>query len=450
MTIRNRLTVLVLLAVGVAADALADCTGGASLQYVRSAYAEAQAHERAGKLEDALYSYVETQARLCDGDNPLALTAAKKAAQIAKPLAAAEEMQSHFAEAARLYDMGGYYAESDRVHMANVRAHPDDPRAAVAAFEWLKDHGAPVFGASDASPAFQANHKVRLSVTGPYVQDPRLVPEIKATMAKGADRALQREAAAFNDSEEYLRERVAVIQARPEDGADFQASYAWSQQRLAPFAQKWPDNPLKKSRDELDRLAAWSSLDEGIYVATTGNLLTDVALMKRAQARAEERAAALEQRYSGAPKSLEDAIAYYEFAYSRLPNATDEQDRLRTAQGDARIRQVKAQSMKLGDAANAQGRLVLAHDYYEAAGDSAKAMAAQAKYDQLARQKLQPAIDEATKQGQALAAGFGSPAQIEAMKKQAQEAARAMKAQPPPNKTDRAKKADDLSKELGL
>jgi hypothetical protein len=447
MTIKTQLTVLVLLAVGVAADALADNGECGSLQYVRSTYAEAQAQERAGKLKDALSSYVETQASLCDGDNPLALTAARKAAQIAKPLAAAEEMQSHFAEAARLYDMGGYYAESDRVHMANVRAHPDDPRAAMAALEWLYGHGASAFGVSDGSQAFQANNKVRLSVTGPYVQDAKWLPELKATVAKGADRALQREAAAFN--EEYLRDRVALIQARPEDGADLQAANAWAQQRAAPFAQKWPDDPLKKSRNELELVVKWSDVDERSYVLVTGKLLTDVSLMKRAQARAEERAVALEQRYSGAPKSLEDATAYYEFAYAYLHNATDEQDRLRTAQGNARIQQVKAQAMKLGDAANAQARLVLAHDYYEAAGDSAKAMAAQAKHDQLAQQKLKPAIDEATKQGQALAAGFGSPAQIEAMKKQAQEAARAMKEQQP-NKNDRTKKADDLSKELGL
>jgi hypothetical protein len=450
MTIKNQLTVLVLLAVGVAADALADSEGCGSLQYVRSTYAEAQAQERAGKLKDALSSYVETQARLCDGDNPLALAAAKKAAQIAKPLAAAEEQQGHFDEAARLYELGGYYAESDRVHMANVRAHPDDPGAALAAQKWLYDHGAPAFGVSDASQGFQANHKVRLSVTGPYVQDPKLLPEIQAAVVKGADRALQHEAAAFKDSEEYLRERVAVFQARPEDGADFQASYAWGQQRLAPFQLKWPDNPLKKSRDELNRLVAWSQVDESNHIFVTGEALVDVALMKKAQARAEERAVVLEQRYSGAPQSLEDAIAYYEFAYAYLHNATDEQYQRRKAQGDARIQQVKAQAMKLGDAANAQGRLLLAHDYYEAAGDSTKAMAAQARHDQLTKQKLQPDIDELTKQGQALTAGFGSPAQIEAMKKQAQEASRAMKAQPPPNKTDRAKKADDLSKELGL
>jgi hypothetical protein len=416
------LTVLVLLAVGVAADALADCTGGSSVPLVQEAYAAGQAQERAGKLKEALYSYVQAQSYICEATNPVELAAAKRAAPVAKTLGAAEEKQGHLEEAFSVYEMGGHYADADRTIIANAHAHSDDPKQVQAAITH--------FYQRVQATNFNELHKVRLSVTGPYTTDPKMLPELMAMADKGVERAFQREAAALNES--YLQEQVRIIQARPDDATDFQAMAA-AAQREGAFQQKWPDHPVKKSHDELLTVLAWSRVQRASDVDGPRS----EAIERRAYQRTEERAATLTQRYSGAPEFLAAAIDYRQLLPYEDPNK------------EPRIQQVRAKAMKLGDEASAKGRLGLAHDYYEAAGDRDKAMAARDRQNQLAKQKLQPKIDEATKQAEALKAGLGSPAEIAAMKKQAQESAKAMQEQKP-DKKERKKKADDLASELGM
>lgn len=417
MKIATRVSVCALLTIGATADVLADCSVDVD---VEKAYASAQAQERAGKLKDALNNYALAQSYIC-GPNPLELPAARRAAQIAKSLGAAEEKQGNLEEAFRVYELGGQYADADRAMIANARAHSDDPDHVQTALKHFYDR---------IESNFRNVYALRLNVTGAYATDPKMQPELLAMADKGVERALQREAAAF--SEPYLRERVQIIQARPDDAADFPALNAWGQ-RAGSFEQKWPDDPLKKSRGELGMVLKWSKVQRSIELDDARG----EAIAERAHKRAEERAATLTQRYSGAPQFLQSAIAYHEI----LP--------FQGSVREPRVQQVKAQALRLGDEANAKGRLGLAHDYHEAAGDRDKAMAARDRQNQLAKQKMQPAIDEATRQAQAIKTGFGSPAQIEAMKKQAQDAAKAMQQQKPDNK-DRAKKADDLDKELGL
>jgi hypothetical protein len=435
MKISTQITVCVLLTIGAAADGLADCTGGASIDYVEGAYAEAQAQERAGKLKDALSSYVEAQAYICERSNPVELAAAREAARIAKPLAAAEEQKGHFDEAAKHYEMGGYYADSDRAQMANVRVHPDDPRYAEVALQWLYNHG---------SPSHQVNNRVRLSVTGPYAQDPKLVPELKTIVIKGIDRALQRESAAFN--EQYLKEYVELTQARPEsENVTVQLAYS---QRWGAFQQKWPEDLLDKSRAELEAVRAWANV---LGDTNWDRALAD-ATVERSNKRAEERAAGLEQRYSGAPKLLEEAITYHEislFQQSRFSDATDAERGNQEAEAKRRVQQVKAQAIRLGDEASAKERLGLAYDYYVVGDDDAKAHAAEERKKQLFMAKHKTEIDEASRDMDAIKAAYSDPAKREAMKKQAQEAAKAMQEQKP-DKKERAKKADELEAELGL
>jgi hypothetical protein len=418
MTIRTQLTVLVLLAAGVAGEAFADCTGGSSVPLVQEAYAAGQAQERAGKLKEALSSYLEAQAYICDTKNPIELPAARRAAQVAKPLGASEEKKGNLEEAFAAYESGGLYADADRVMIANARAHADDPghvQTALTHFYRREEGLGP--------------YSVRLSVTGPYTANPGMEPELLAMADKGVERALQREAAAFNES--YLRERVQLIQARPDDVTDYQARDATIQRETA-FAKKWPEDLLKKSRAELSKVLAWSR----VIRAPDVDAGREEKIAGRAEKRALERAATLTQSYSGAPQFLADAVEYRSC-------------RFEDTACKSWIQQVRAQAMKLGDEASAKGRLGLAHDYYEAADDRDKAMAAQNRQNELAKKKLQPKIDEATKQAEALKAGFGSPAEIAAMKKQAQESSKAMQEQKL-DKKERKKKADDLASELGM
>jgi hypothetical protein len=433
MKIRTQIVASVLLTIGATADALADCTDDYPYN-TDEAYESAQTEERAGRLTEALTNYDRATHVGCDA-NPIAAPAAKRAAEISKPLAAAEEKKGNFAEASRLYESGGHYADADRMLMADVRTHPDDPDRASAALVRLYNHG---------SPAFQVNMALRLQAAGPYAQDTKWIPELKTIVIKGIDRALQREAAAFN--EQYLKESVQLRQEQPES-IDFTVQQAYVQ-RVQAFSKKWPEDLLKKSRAELEVVRDWANVLGGTQ---WDSALAD-ATIKRSNKRAEERAAALEQRYSGAPKLLEEAITYHEmslFQQSRFSDATDAERGNYEAEAKRRIQQVKTQAGKLGDEASAKDRLILAYDYYRAADDEAKAKAVEERKKQLFMAKHKTEIDEAKREMDAIKAANSDPAKREAMKKQAQEAAKAMQEQKP-DKKERAKKADDLEKDLGL
>jgi hypothetical protein len=374
----------------IAAPVLADCPGP-FLRDVKRAYQEAQTHEAQGKRERALYLYAHSQGSVCEGPNPYEADAAKRAAALALPLGNAAEKKGEWKLAFDLYEAGGHYALADRAFMAATRAKADDP----AAFQSARQHFE-----TRSLESFASNHSAALKVTGPYRPDMKLIAEVAAMPTKGFERAAQRELAAFD--EQYVRDYVQLIQARADDLTDAAAIQRTISAQQA-FVQKWQQqDPLKSSREELRTMRSWG-LNSG-----------DEQLAKQAEAvfaqRTEQHAQVLAQKYSSAPKMLEEAMSFVSMQDGQ------------PAKHEARLASLKAQALRLGDDALAKKRYTLAAEYYDAAGDSAKAQAVRDKQSQLAMQKMQPSIDEAQRQAAELQRQFSDPATIQALREQAEAA----------------------------
>lgn len=380
-------------------------------RHAEAAFVAGQAAERAGKMAEALTRYVEAQAV----PNANAAKAAQRAAQIAPPLASAEEKKGNHALAADLYDQGGHFAAADRALMTAMRAKLDSPQVVADLLKRFEDR---------ASDLFKHRHPFRLQVSGPYMPEAGLVQEVRTALAKGPERTLQREAAAFDAN--YLKERVALVRSRS-DSIEVAAQLAAADRERA-FLQKWPEELLKKSLGELKVLRQWSEVERD----PTIQMSIKAQLVKRA----EERAGALTTSYNGAPELLE-AAKDYAIAVQDLKPA------------EPRIAAIKSTAGKLGDEAEAKGQLGLAYNYFKVADDDAKALAVHKRAEQMALKKLQPDIDEAKRAAAALREQYSDPAKIEAMRKQALAAQAAMQTQRP--SAERAKQdAGDLQKELGL
>jgi hypothetical protein len=409
------LTVLALGLLLFTSRAHADCPGH-SVADKKRIYERGLAFEREGNEKEALYAYAAAQGDTCEGENPYEADAAKRAAPLGMELGAAAESQGDLREAFELYEAGGHFASADRVFMQLTHASQDSPAAYQDALTHFRHR---------AEGWFRSNNAAALNVTGPYAPDPAHMAEVQAMPSKGVERALRKEAAAFN--EQYLREYVALIQSRPENMLDADAVQRWSTANGA-FVQKWGDEDrLKTSRETLRLMRAWSreGHDENLRKSVEGRFSTLV----------EQRATTLRTAFHRAPKLLEDAMEYY---------------RLREDNPDleGELRAIRAHAMQLGDLANSERRYTLAAEYYLVAGDAAKAEAARATHEQLAMQELQPSVDAAREQAEAMAKQFGDPAQVEAMRRQAEAARRALEQQR--NVQRNRERADELEAALDL
>jgi hypothetical protein len=419
MTLKLSTVALIVGSLAIGAHALADCPGPFASD-ARRAYEKARAYEQQGKSEAALRLYAQAEGYVCENVNPYEADAAKRAAPLGLTAGGAAEKRNDLQTAFDLYEAGGHFAQADRVLMAITRARADEPFAYQKAREHFDDR---------SLEAFAINHAAALRVTGPYRPDPKLIAEVTAMPAKGVERAAQRESNAFN--EQYLRDYVQLIQSRADDLTDANAIQRTISAQQA-FAQKWQQQePMKASHEALELMRSWASASN------------DAQLIKQTNAeiarRAEQHAQLLAQKYSGAPKLLEDAMDFVSVQH------------LEEANREARIAGLRAQAAKLGDAASAKNRYVLAAEYYDAARDTAKAKAMRDKQSQLAHQKMQPKIDEAQRQAAELQKAFSDPAQVQAMREQAEAAKRRLQQQQTPAvKAANKKKADDLEKELGL
>lgn len=407
----------VTLAVSISTSAFADCTTGEDENAVLQAYPAAQALERAGKTKEALELYARAQGAICR-PNPNESAAAKRAAHIAFPLANAEEKKGNAADAQRLYEMGAHYAAADRLMMTRVRANPDSLAVVSEGIQHF---------ALRTQQAFAINNAPRLAVTGPYTPDPKYAAEISGAAARGAERAMQRETALFN--EEYLKDLVQRAQSRPDDLTDMEAMAAAHQRELA-FVQKWPEDLLKKSRAELQLAHEFTSLAR--------NPVQEATLNKQRMERLVKRANVLVRQYSGAPTLLEAA---WDYQFSASLGETE-------AQRSLRLTPIRQLAHRLGDEAISNQRFTLASDYYRAADEREKAQAARDRQSQLAQKKMQPEIDQMKRQAEALKASLGDPAKIQAMKAQAEAARKMLQAGKPDSKRVKLS-ADDLEAQLG-
>jgi hypothetical protein len=395
----------------------ADCPGP-FMRDVKRAYENAKTVESQGKKEDALFYYHAALGEVCEGPNPYEADAAKRAAPLALELGAAAEKRGDFEKADRLYDAGGQFAAADRAYMQTVRAKADEPGVYQSALERFRNRDG----------AFASNNATAIRVTGAYRPDPKFIAEVNAMPAKGIEHATQKEAASFN--EEYLRDYVQLIQARPDDSTDANALQRLISAQQA-FTQKWKAGDLiEESQDALQNLRMWGFAVQDQKLAAT--VAAKVAQLS------EQRATTLRQKYFAAPKLLDEAMSYY-----RLP-ASD------NSKAEAQVVAVRTQALKLGDEANTKNRYTLASDYYEVADADDKAEAVRERSRQVAMQKMQPSIDQARKQAEAMQKQFSDPAKVAEMQKQAQAARQAMQQQQAAAKSNNKKSAADLEKELGL
>jgi hypothetical protein len=400
------------------AKAFADCPGP-FLADAKKAYEKAQAAEKQGRLEAAVRLYAQAEGSVCEPVNIYEADAARRAAPLGLTLGGTAEKKGDLQTAYELYEAGGHFALADRAFMALTRARAGEPAAYQAAREHF-DHR--------SIEAFQSNHAAAIKAAGAYRPDPKLIAEVAAMPAKGIELTVQREAAAFN--EQFLRDYIQLIQSRSDDLTDASAiQQSISVQQT--FVQKWQgQDPIRSSREALETLRMW------------GVTSSDAEISKKAMAqfsqRADQRAQLLVQKYSGAPKHLEDAIDFITMQQLDAPKS------------EARVAAVRAQAAKLGDEANAKKRYLLAAEYYDVAHDAAKATAARDKVSKLTMQKMQPAMDASRQLAEQMQKEYSDPAKVQAMREQAEAARKAMQEQQASSRAANKKKADDLEKELGL
>jgi hypothetical protein len=401
----------------IAGQAYADC--GESNADAQKLLQTGKTLESQGNKQEALFKYQAATGYFCEQVNPYAPEAAKRAAPLGMELGTAAEKRGDFEKALQLFEAGGHYAAADRVLMQLARAKPDNVDSWQRASTHFRHR---------AEGAFRSNNEAVLKVTGPYAVDAKLVAEVSAMPAKALERAIQKEAAAFN--EQYLREYVQVAQSAPDDQTDAAAVQRYIGAHQA-FAQKWKNEDLMKvSRDTLNNLQYWGYNSQDPQYANT--VATQVARL------VEIRATSLRTKFYAAPKLLEDAQDYYRVLGS-------ENTKLK-----GQLAAVRSQASQLGDEANAKQRYALAVAYYKAADEDAKAKAVEERQRALAMQKMQPSIDQARKQAEAIQKEYSDPAKVAAMKQQAEAARQAMQADQAASKAKNKKAADDLEKELGL
>jgi hypothetical protein len=378
----------------IAGQALADCPGP-FLRDVKRAYENGKAAESAGRKEDALFAYHAAEGSTCEGTNPYEADAAKRAVTLARELGLAAERAKDFDKASRIYDAGGLYAAADGAYIQLLRSKADDYRLYESALQRFRNR-------DEAS--FTSNNAAAVKAAGAYSPDPKWLAEINAMPAKALERGLAKESASF--SEPYLQEYVKLVQGQTDDPTDanaFQRSISAQQA----FAQKWKgEDPLKASRDALDNMRMWGIIvNDSQY---SNNVTTKITQL------VEMRATSLRTKFFGAPKLLDAAMDYYRLLGS-------ENNKL-----EGQLAAIRAQALKLGDEANGKNRLMLAAEYYEVADASDKAQSARDRAQQASMQKMQPSIDQARKQAEAMAAQYGDPAKVEEMKRQAEAMRKAM------------------------
>jgi hypothetical protein len=388
--------------------ARASCAADSTLPEVRKAYANGQAHERAGRNEEALRSYLAAQAYICE-PNPVEADAAARAAAVARPLAETAEKKGDVERAYSAYESGGHYAQADRIMLGMLRAQPDSP----VAYDRANDHFR-----QRTETWFPVNNKARIAAAGAYRLDAKIQQEIAAWPAKACERALGREAQAF--SEDFLRDTVKLYQARPQDLADF-AGLESLQTEGAAFHQKWPTDRVADSHELLELALAWAGR---IADATARG-----QLIARVRGVVGQRALTLVQKYFSAPKLLESAIAYYA--------ELDEK---------SKIEDIRTRAAQLAAEAEKRNALLTAKDYYAVAGNEAKEKEVQARAEANARQKMQPTMDAMQRSAEEMRKAYSDPARVEEMKRQAEEMKRAMQKQ----QAQGGKSAEDLEKELGM
>ena len=412
-----KLTVATLLLLAGTGQALADW-GCTPASVVKASHAKGQALEKNGKLHEALSAYLAAQDNACT-DNPLVAEAAKRAAAVALPLGDAARAKGDHAAAFDYYERGGHFKAADQSLIAWTTSQPDDVGLYEKAFKHFEYR---------TMPAFRANEAVRLATTSAYTLDSSFVAQVNALPKQGMERTLIAEAAAFNEA--YLQKRVALAQSMPENPVDFAAQQLFVSRSQA-LATQFPKEYLQDARQALSLVQRWAS--------ASMNPGEPEAFEQRMRDRAQIRFAALTQTYWGDPSLLDAAK---EFAIYLKGGAE--------AQA-ANIAKIKAQAEKLGDTAEAKGRLRLAIGYYDVADADEKEQRANQQLNARAMQQMHPAIDEAKQSAAAIATEFSDPNKVADMKRQAQKMQRALQQSAAAKQAPAMNKSrDDLAKELGM
>lgn len=199
---------------------------------------------------------------------------------------------------------------------------------------------------------------------------------------------------------------MTVTVNRPEPGYTAMASMQATMAAEQAFQQKYPNDPMKQSLEQLQLARQWASLsgDDALIKASDAERL----------ARAEARATTLQSKYAEAPELLGAAADYYRSVDNLSPAAS-------------RLAKITTQAMTLGDQSKARGKLTLAIAYYRLADADDKAEALRAQQQQQAMHQAQPDIAAAMKMAEEMKAKF-DPATVAAMRKQAEAMRQAIEA----------------------
>lgn len=399
-------------------NALAGCLDGLYPEEVRQAFQEGQAHEKAGRQEQAVLAYVRAQTWACGQENPVEHEAARRAAPLALKLGqAAESRRKWVAPSGReedhkswgayeWYERGGHFAAADRALMNAVKAQPEDFGLFDRAYNHFQNR---------SLEAFQSNEQVRLSVTGAYQLDPALYAAFKALPGQQVDRLLAQESAQFKEA--FLSEYQTLIRQRPAPGdlAAMQQAYAAEQA----FRSKWRQDPLQASSEALDLVGVWiGRMDEN-----------SEPYRDKLNRRALERGSLLLKKYADVPQLLEKAIEYF----SR-------------ADAEDQVLQAQRQAGRQGDLAMKEGRFELASAFYQLAGDYERAEQAESRMAQQNESLAAAHRERYMQQAGPLMEFFENPENVKAMQRQAEEMMRAAEQQ----RESFLKEQQALEEELGL
>jgi hypothetical protein len=363
---------------------IADCVG-VSAAAVQQHFSHGEQKAAAGKLRNALDSYVLAQAYVCDG-NKLEHTAATRAAAIAKQLAPNLEKTGKLQEAFEVYEAGGYFKEADRVMLAMLEMNPDDYDLYAQALEHFNNH---------QQPAFQTNNRVRIAVTGDYHADNAIYNKLLQIPVAAVERLLKRESDALPDA--FLRDREQ-LDVKIGAAATNPALLMQLQQEDARLRARWGNDRFADSLHILGDARTWANRnpDQAQQQRGLGNV----------NARMIQRGDQLVKSYSAAPALLEQAMNYYI-----------------DAQAQDRVANLKTTSHKLGETAMQKQHYMVAAIYLDLAEETEQSDEARAMHDKMGMKNfdMDNYMQQMSQQAQLLQNSPEQMKQIQALQQQMEE-----------------------------
>ncbi|HSX84715.1 MAG TPA: hypothetical protein VLE50_04875 [Cellvibrio sp.] len=405
---------------GFIVNAQADCVADISVSDAHQLLQRGEQLEREGNLYEALHRYKAAQGYVCeDGGNPVAGTAARKAAELAI-------MQGKKAEAHQLfysdgqdkpgafqwYEIGGHYAAADRALVAALKQQPEDRNLSAKAQEHFYIR---------AEEYFIANNQLRIRITGSYKVDPIHVAYVRQLPYDNVGKLLSKTAQQLPDA--YLQELAALEKQKHTIKPGDIAANIQLQQDAGQFEQRWRSDRVK----DVSKL---------FYEAT------DWTRQMRDYAEAEQ----LRKRIDSVKLAHADKLLTH---YAHLPEVFSQaMDYYQEMDLTGKINQARKQANQFAEKAMADNFYERAARYYRIAGEDAKEDLANMKYQEQSEQLSAEMSAGYAQQAAELQQLYNDPEKIRALQQQALEMQKQLQQQSDNNSFQAEQ--DDLEAELGL